>query len=148
MKSSNDLESLRGRLDTSFEIEVFDISASISIGTMFIMFDCIILSDEYDDAGHEQGKLSMKELILNNILNIDDSQCAVSSNNQIMKEAIANSLKLSHRGIKIGLKIVKNQTINAGEGTITVCLSLYFISLRFASICRLQSYIHFDMHVT
>ena len=67
LESSDDLEDLHYRLDTSFEIEVYDLKSEISNKNKSITakFDCVILSDEYDSldeknvSGHKSSQTSM-----------------------------------------------------------------------------------------
>ena len=115
LKTSKELSELNYRLDTSYEIEVYNVSVHTALKTMSSMFECNIYSNEMHQ--HESKK-SMREIIIDNIKDINSTS---SINHQHMKQSIAKYFKLDVKKIKsLELVIVRSQRFDENIENVNV----------------------------
>ena len=124
LETRKELDGLDYRIDTSYDIQVYDIKSQINyFHQMKILFDVVILSDEYIDRKNSRKK-SMQQKIHDNILQIDDKFKDISNSNSTMKKSISTSLGLRNvSDIKLSLIVVNNHIFDLREKgqAVTVC---------------------------
>ena len=133
LKASPSLMELHQRLDTSFEIEVFEIQSSIeSLQSIDVLFDATILSDEYvgnspnhvvlrnkANSNSQRNMSKMTDNIVKNILSIGKVN---HQNYMTMQSAIRNSLKLRETAnVDLTLTVIRSHSVDVENQAVWVC---------------------------